>query len=140
MEPESLVVDANIVFGALSKRGFTFEFIRSLSRTGFGLYSPEYISEEIDDKMEKLLLFSKLSRTELEFLIRQLFRRVEVVSKSRYKTFLPEAEKLLPEHPEDSPYLALAIALGCPLWSNEKRLKKQSRVKVLATHELKLLV
>ena len=140
MKPAKLVVDANVVFAALVKKGFTFEFIRLLPKLGFKLYSPAYTLEEIRGEMGKLSEFSKLSGAELEFLMGFLFKRIEIISESRYERFLPEAEKLLPEHPKDSPYLALAIALDCPLWSNEVGLKRQSKVKVLSTHELKSLI
>ena len=36
-----LVVDANIIFAALMKIGWTFNFIRLLSKKGFKLYSPD---------------------------------------------------------------------------------------------------
>lgn len=140
MKPAKFVVDANVVFAALVKRGFTFEFIRLLPKLGFKLYSPAYALEEINGEMGRLSKFSKLSRGELEFLMGFLFKRIEIVPKSRYGRYLPEAKKLLPRHPEDSPYLALAIALDCPLWSNERRLKRQSKVKVSSTSELKSLV
>lgn len=135
-----LVVDANIIFAALTKRSFTFDFIRLLHKLGFELYSPQYILEEIDEKMDRLLRFSKLEREELEFLIKLLFKKIIIVPESEYDAYLPEAKKLLTEHSEDYPYLALSIALDCPLWSNEELLKKQSRVEVLATHELKFMV
>jgi len=50
---------------------------------------------------------------------------------------MPEAEKLIPNHLEDVPYLALALSLKIPLWSNESRLRKQHKVAVIPTHELK---
>lgn len=140
MKPAKLVVDANVVFAALVKGGFTFEFIRLLPKLGFKLYSPAYALEEIGGEMGRLSKFSKLSRMELEFLMGFLFKRIEIVPESRYERYLPEAKKLLPRHPKDFPYLALAIALDCPLWSNEGKLRKQSKVKVLPTHKLKSLI
>jgi len=80
--------------------------------------------------MEELVHASKLSREELKFLIKMRFELIEVIPESEYNTSLHEAEMLLPEHLEDVPYLALSIAFDCPLWSNEKLLKTQSRVKV----------
>jgi predicted nucleic acid-binding protein len=39
-------------------------------------------------------------------------------------------------HLKDVEYFALALKLDCPIWSNEKAFKKQSRVKVISTKEL----
>ncbi|MCZ7373246.1 MAG: PIN domain-containing protein [Candidatus Methanoperedens sp.] len=50
--------------------------------------------------------------------------------------FLKEALEFSPDK-DDSPFLALCLALGIPLWSNDKLLKeKQSFVRVVSTSEL----
>ena len=46
-----------------------------------------------------------------------------------------EAKEISPD-PDDVPYLALALKLGCAIWSNDKELKKQSVVKVYNTQEI----
>jgi len=38
---------------------------------------------------------------------------------------------------DDTEYLALAITLNCPLWSNDKALTQQKQVTVLSTQEIK---
>lgn len=38
--------------------------------------------------------------------------------------------------PDDKMYFALALKLNIPIWSNDKELKKQKRVKVYTTEEL----
>ncbi len=130
-----LVLDANIIFATLIKRSFTFGLIKSLFRKGTRLYLPEYVREEIEKREDKLLRYSKLSSAELEFLIKILFKRFEVVPKSEYEKFISKAEQISPD-PKDIPYFALALKLNCPIWSNEKRFKKQSRVKVFSTEDL----
>ena len=37
---------------------------------------------------------------------------------------------------DDTAYIALALHLNCPIWSNDKKLKKQDKVKVITTKEL----
>ena len=74
---------------------------------------------------------------ELEFLIGVLFKRIEVIPKYRYDKFLEETKKILPGHPKDVPYFALALSLNCAIWPNEKRFKKQPRIKVFSSDELK---
>lgn len=135
-----LVVDANIVFAGLIKHGWLFDFIRFLPKKDCNLYSPEFILEETRGRIDKLMHFSGLNETELMFLIKLLFRNIKVVSKSRYEKFSNEAQKLLPGHSKDVPYFALALSFNCAIWSNEKRFKKQSRIKILSTTELKSLI
>lgn len=50
-----LVVDAEVVFASLIKRGFTLELVKLLKERGYKLVTPEYIFEEIRRKEEKLL-------------------------------------------------------------------------------------
>ncbi|RLJ01631.1 MAG: hypothetical protein DRP10_03570 [Candidatus Aenigmatarchaeota archaeon] len=52
---------------------------------------------------------------------------------------MEEAIKLAP-HNKDVEYFALALKLGCAIWSNERDFKKQEVVKVLSTKELKDLL
>jgi predicted nucleic acid-binding protein len=46
-----------------------------------------------------------------------------------------KAKKISPDI-DDIDFFALALKLGCGIWSNEERLKRQSAVKVLTTEEL----
>ena len=58
-------------------------------------------------------------------------------SRSSYK----QAESSLPfDAKEDAPFIGLALHLGVPLWSNDKMLKKQEKVKVVSTIELIKLI
>lgn len=36
----------------------------------------------------------------------------------------------------DSEYFALALKLNCAIWSNDKRLKQQDKIKVYSTEDL----
>ena len=69
----NIVIDANILFAALIKDGFSYNIIFSEK---FHLFRPEYIFTELDEHKEELM--QKTERTAEEFLkIRKssLFRR-----------------------------------------------------------------
>src|SRR3989344_1382508 len=131
-----LVVDANIIFQALVKRGFIFRLIKQLVKDGVNLYSPEFVLEEIKNREEKLLKYSGLTSAELEFVIRLLFKKIEVIPKSKYAKFIPEASEIFPLHTKDVAYFALALFNNSELWSDEKRHKKQGMVRVFSTSDL----
>jgi predicted nucleic acid-binding protein len=62
--------------------------------------------------------------------------RIQLEPKEYISKFLIKALEFSPDK-DDSPFLALALAKGIPLWSNDKPLKeKQSVVIVLSTSEL----
>ena len=60
---------------------------------------------------------------------------VNIVDDEDVARFAKEARALAP-HIEDVPCFALALALDCGIWSNEKAFKKQSKVRVYSTAEL----
>ena len=128
-----LVVDANILFAALVKRGLTAEFLLS---NNLHLYAPEFIFEEFE--LYKGLLKKKTERTEKEFnlFMEILQRRIILVPGEEIDPYLEKAKKISPDL-KDITYVALALKLHCAIWSNDKALKeKQNVVKVYHTHDL----
>jgi|SRR3989344_8196493 len=127
----NLVVDANVIFAAAVKSGTTSDIIFSDVK----LFAPEFIFEEFS-KYEKLLL-EKSHRTAEEFhmFVSILSEKIQTCPKDEFSEFIGKAESICPD-PDDVQYFALALKLSCPIWSNDKLLKKQSEVKVLSTMEL----
>ncbi|SRR3989338_3308254 len=128
-----LVIDANIFFAALVKKGFTADF---LLRNDLHLYAPEFIFEEFE--LYKNLLKKKTGRTTEEFnlFIEVLQRRITLVSREEIDPYLEQAKEISPDI-KDVTYVALALRLNCAIWSNDKALKeKQNRLKVYHTHDL----
>ena len=127
-----LVVDANIIFATLIKDSFSYDTIFSGK---FHLFTPEYIFTELEKHKEELL--NKTERTTEEFfrLIGILKRRIVIVPLEKLVPYIKEAEKITPD-PDDLTYFALALKLNCAIWSNDKKLKEQDKIKVYNTHEL----
>ena len=128
-----LVIDANEVISALiSFSGKIAELIFSVK---FRLFAPEYLIDEINEHKGEILQKSALSNEELDILLSLIFLNIEFVPFSEFEKFMEEASRTCPD-PDDTEYFALALKLGCPIWSEDKLLKKQDRIKVLATSEL----
>ncbi len=65
-----------------------------------------------------------------------LKRRLNTTSLSELAPFMKKAEDMAPD-PKDVAYLALALKLKVPIWSNDKVLKeKQATVRVYSTEEI----
>lgn len=127
-----LVIDANVLFSALIKDSFAYNLLFSGS---FHLFTPEYIFTELEKHKEELL--RKTERTDAEFfrLVEILKRRIVIVPLEELVPYVDEAEKLTPDA-DDMAYFALALKLNCAIWSNDKKLKEQDKIKVYNTHEL----
>lgn len=129
-----LVADTNIAVAALLKSGDTR---RLLFSNQFEVFSPDRIKFEIiahrDEFMQKMLV------TEEEFLkaMELGMENITIIPVEDYGKLKKHSLKICPEgHKDDWPFFALALYLNCPLWSNDKALKKQNKVKVYTTEEL----
>ncbi|MEW5996835.1 MAG: PIN domain-containing protein [Candidatus Micrarchaeota archaeon] len=127
-----LVVDANILFAALIKDSKTIELLFS----DFAMFfAPEFILEEFQKHRDEILQKTSRSPEEFDSVFEILKEVIIVVPKEDYEGMLPAADKIAPD-PKDAPYLALALKLNIPIWSNDKRLKTQNEVNVYSTKEL----
>jgi len=130
-----LVLDSNIIFSALIKKSTTRNIILS---DVFELHAPEYIFSEITKHKELLLKKSKMNEEELDVLLLLLQKHIRLVPKEKYnENMVALAEDILKDIDiTDSPFLALAMALNCSIWSNDGHFKQQDRVEVHTTKEL----
>jgi len=129
-----LVIDANILISAFLKSAVTREL---LTDENLELFAPEYFLQEIERTVKSISFKKrvKLSREEIDKLLAFLFSHITILAEEEYSSFLKRAKQEgVPL--DDTPYLALSLALRIPLWSNDAALKKQSIVKVLTTSEL----
>ena len=130
-----LVVDANILFAALVRDGFTR---RLMEKEDFELFSPDFVLAELSEYLPELLEKSNRSWEDFQPVSNSLVELLSIVSKVDYAEFLIPASKFSPDS-QDIPYFALALKLGAALWSNDALLKKQKIVQVFSTRELALL-
>ncbi len=129
-----LVLDSNVIFSALIRKSTTRNIILS---DVFDLHAPEYIFAEITKHKELLLRKSKITEGDFNALLLLLQKHVHFVSKENYIEKMAKAEDILREIDiTDSPFLALAMALNCSIWSNDGHFKQQDQVGVYTTKEL----
>ena len=129
-----LVLDSNIIFSALIKKSTTRNIILS---DIFDLHAPEYIFTEIAKHKVLILKKSKMNQGDFDALLLLLQKHINLVSKEKYDDKMVLAEDILKDIDiTDSPFLALALALNCKIWSNDGHFKQQNKVGVYNTKEL----
>jgi|SRR3989338_2349020 len=127
-----LVIDTNEIFSFFNQKSKA----RELALLPYlELYSPEFALVEIEE--HKIEIMKKFSLSEAQFLfIMKLLKTIVKFSKeNEYSEFLAEAVRISPD-PDDVDFFALALMHSCSLWSEEVKLKQQSRVRVINTGEL----
>lgn len=137
-----LVVDANIVFSSLLRSDSIVGDVFFNSYPPLELYAPELLREEIAEHRTKLIMLSKRSaNTMLELEILTL-SRVAFLNEGLISTvsWAKAREVMAGLDADDENYVALAIHLGIPLWTGDKKLLNGLRRKrfdlLLSTAEI----
>ncbi len=128
-----LVVDANVLFAALLKNGWTRQVWVS---PNIQLVAPRYLLAEFESK-RRVLLSKFKPGTELEFdgVATRLLSYVRWVENAQTDPFLGAAQSLVSD-PDDLDYLACALYSGADLWTSDKGFSNQKRVRVWTTAQL----
>ena len=133
-----LVIDANIAFSLLKKGSFTRKLAQEHS---LELYSHKFILEELEEHSEELCELLKVSENKFGRIKEILSKLVNLKVKVSPQQ-LNRAASLISD-PDDEQYLALALRLNCPIWSNDSHFQEElikNAVKVFTTEELKELL
>lgn len=131
-----LVADTTELFSFFNEKSKARELSLSIK---LSLQAPKFSLDEIEEHKDKIV--KSFSLSELQFaLVKKLLNTVVKFAKEKeYSKLLSEAKEVSPD-PDDVDFFALALKLNCAIWSEDKELKKQSRVKVLNTKELSKLL
>ena len=130
-----LVVDTNVLLAALLKEAISRELLLD---TRLRIFAPEHLIIETQKHLRTSSSLRKriqLTAKELESLFFLLTEYIETIPEKEFASRMPEAIKLA-SHKEDSPYLGLALHFNIPIWSNDKGMRSQNRVKVYTTKDL----
>ena len=127
-----LVINSNILFSFFWNDSFTKKIILMPS---LELYAPFFFFKEMDKYIDGILSKTKLSSQQFEKFKEKLSEVVKFVSENEYGGYVNEGMTISPDL-KDADFFALALYLNCPIWSKDKVLKKQSKVKVYNTSEL----
>ena len=127
-----LIIDANIVFAALIKEGFSSKLILN---DNLNLFSTDFLVEETERYLFNLLEKSKRDVRDFIRFEEIIHEKIKIISRLEFSNLLEEAKNFCPDS-GDLLYFALALHLNCPIWSNDKKLKEQNRIKVYSSHDL----
>lgn len=136
-EKIQIVVDTNILISALLKdNSVTAKLIRSES---FDIYYPEDGLAEINRYREYVISKRKktLQKHGFEYILKFILEPIRIVPCELYCQQVKSAyEKMKDIDEKDTPFLALALQLNCPIWSDDNHFKKQSLVIAYTTREV----
>lgn len=115
-----MIVDSNVIFASLIKG----ESSKTLSRIimleeAIEIVLPEEGLAELHEHSKKLKELSK----DFENALVLLFTRIHVIPKEFYEDKIQEAYEIAKNFdPEDTPFIALALKLNIPVWTNDRQM------------------
>ncbi|MGV8174378.1 MAG: PIN domain-containing protein [Methanothrix sp.] len=129
-----IVLDTNILISSLLRNGLTRDVI---SLTPLKMYTVSYARFEMEKHKDELLSRSKLDEKSFDYLTEFIFSKINFVPLEVLAPFKDEAIEIMHEIDiDDAPFIALAMSLNCPIWSNDGHFKKQNAIKAYTTREL----
>lgn len=136
----NFVVDSNILFAFFWKDS-TFSKLCELKE--LQLISSEYALEEINNYKDEIMNKAKISKVEFDNRKLELVNRVSFIALEDYSSEFNNIKKIAEGFGEkydevlkDIDFLALAFKLDMPLWTHDKLLKEQDKIKILTTKDI----
>lgn len=129
MISNSVVVDTNLIFSAMIPKASKIREV--LFESNMRFYSPNFLITEIYTHKDKLLKYSKLNDSEFYLLFSGIIERITFVPIDFIgKDSRQNAYDLCKDVDiKDTPFIALAIDLGIPLWTGDKKLMDGLKLK-----------
>jgi len=125
-----LVIDTNIVFSLFKSNPFTNKLLKKYK---LKLFAPKKLIEELQRYSEEVCLKAKVSK---EKFLEDISLLPEIIEfRTPLPSFKEKAKKLILDK-EDAPFLALAMEINIPIWSNDTHFKQQPIVETFTTKEL----
>ena len=134
-----IVIDSNILFSALVKDALTRKLILEYKES---FLFPSFIFEELEKHKDELRRKSKMTNNEFSLLLKVLLEKMEFIPEEKLDPYIDDAFKIIKKIDEND-VLFFASVLAFPesvLWSDDKRLKKQSQVIIMNTTEFMLFI
>ncbi len=130
-----LVLDTNIILKALI-RNSTVRAILVSPRHQF--YLPEHAIDETRKHLDTVQVKTGLSEEEVETVLNIVVSGIEVIRLKDLSDKWEEATKIMkPIDIEDIPFVAAALSMSCDgIWSDDRHLKRQTKVKVWTTRDM----
>ena len=129
------MLDTNVFLKALIKKSVVRGIIVGSAHE---FLTPAYLIEEIREHFDEVEKKSGLSRTEIESVVDALLARIRVVPADEVVSKWEEAEVIMKNIDEnDIPFVAAALSAQCDgIWSDDRHLRRQRKVRVWTTRDV----
>lgn len=129
-----LVVNTNRVIASLIRDSTSRRIIFHLKAE---LIAIPLLKEEVLKHKSIILEKAGLSETTFDLILQRLYEKMVYLNEEILKEYREGAIKIMDKiNPDDTQFIAAALATNSDIWSDDQHFKKQQKVKVWTTKEL----
>ncbi len=133
-----LVVNTNRIIAALIKDSASRKIINHLKAE---LISIEFSDIEIKKYKQTILKKASINEEEFKLIFEKIREKLVVLDDNIILTKLDMAKEIMDKiDPDDTPFIAAALATNADIWSDDQHFQKQNKIKIWKTEDLTGLV
>jgi predicted nucleic acid-binding protein len=130
----TILIDSNIIISALIKEGITRDILTNFS---INFAFPQDGLEEIYCCKTEILKKANITEREFNVLFLRILKYIQLIPLDMLFNFKDKAKQIMEDIDKDDViFIAAALCLNCPIWSEDKHFKKQKDIKILTTKEV----
>lgn len=129
-----LIVDTNILIAALIRDSMTRHI---LIHSNAELITLPYSEAEILKHKQYILTKANIQEEEFDHLRFSLMKKLIFLEEYKLVSCWKDAIKIMDKiDPDDTPFIAAALAINADIWSDDKHFEKQKRIKIWKTQDI----
>ncbi len=129
-----LIVNTNRIIAALVKDSYSRRIILS---SPLECITISLSAQEIEKHRTEITEKSRLTDGEIDYLLAQFRKKLIHLEDWVIQKYMLEAKTIMEQiDPDDTPFIAAALAAEAAIWSDDKHFTRQNVVKVWTTKEL----
>lgn len=133
-----LIVDTNRLIAALIKDSYSRGIILHMDAEFITLH---FSLKEIRDHSNEVMEKARLSSDQFNLLVEKLIKRCILIDDDTIEQKMEEAKQIMDSiDPDDTPFIAAALATGADIWSDDAHFDAQTKVEVWKTKDLIKLI
>lgn len=122
-----IVIDSNRVFAALIKDHTTRSI---LFNRKFQFFAPSFIKSEIYKYKKEIMRKTKMTKEEINFVLRDIFNKIEIISYREYQDLIKYFKNKIND-PKDVSYLAVCKTIKAEgIWTHDPHFKEQKIIRI----------
>ena len=131
-----IVVDASVLVAALFKDGTVRDLLLNTEEIDF--YAPLYVKEEVLRQLPRIVARARIPSATIEAILSDILDAIDLLPPGTYAARMTEARRLAKAAGDegDSEYVALCLALECPIWALDRDFDRIPAVRVLSTRDI----